>query len=357
MQQLPVIVVGAGQAGLATSYYLKKSGIEHQVLEANEQVGDQWRRRWKSLRLFSPARYNGLPATPFPGKNWELGSRLEVADYLVDYVQTHRLPVRTATAVQSIRKEHDSFLVEVSDTTYLANQVVLATGAYRTPSIPTGLSASLPKGILQLHSSEYSEPNQLPPGARILVVGAGASGLQISRELAQADHQVTLCGPKVDHLPRRFLGRDVYWWLYRSGLMQAQVDGLLGRLVRGNEEGGGELVVGDDDCAIVAQYGLDRRPRLVRVSPEAVEFEDGSWQALPAAVVWCTGYQNRYPFLDIPDALDEDGNPIHDKGISPIDGLYYIGLHHMRRINSSLLGGVGADAAYIVDRLRAGQSV
>lgn len=355
MNQVEVLIVGGGQAGLATSYFLRQANIPHCVLEARERVGDQWRARWDSLHLFSPARYNELPGCTFPAAARELASKDQMANYLEAYVQEFQLPVLTSEPVRAIQRRLNYFLVHTPTQSWQAQKVVIASGAYRDPFIPDPLAQQLPNTVSQIHSSTYQNPAQLAEFGRILVVGAGASGLQISRELAAAGHQITLAGPKVDHLPRTFFGQDIYWWLYRLGVMQARIDSPIGRYLR-RKPLSGEVVVGDDDCAIVAAHGMDRRPKLTGATTKSLRFADNSQMALPDLVIWCTGYRNRFSFLNIPEAFDDTGQVQHERGRSPVEGLYFMGMHHMIHINSSLIGGVGADAQQLVGQLLADYS-
>src|SRR5450755_2832692 len=184
IQGYDTIVIGAGQAGLAAGYFLAKTGRRFLVLEQNERVGDSWRRRWDSLRLFTPNRYNSLPGMAFPGDRYALPGKDEVATYLQSYAERFRLPIRTATGVTSLEHDGARFSVRAGDETLVSSSIVITTGAYQRPYIPN-FARQLSKPITQIHSSEYRNPSQVPDGD-VLVVGAGNSGTQIALELASS---------------------------------------------------------------------------------------------------------------------------------------------------------------------------
>ena len=338
------LIIGGGQAGLATAYAIGRRGGEALVLEAHPSLGDNWRRRWAGLRLFTPNRYNSLPGLAFPGRAYDLPDRLAVADYLAAYAKTHRLAVETGARVERVTQAADGgFRTTTADgRTFESRRAVVAAGAYRTPRVP-GFAARLPAELPAVHSDEIRDPaTWLPdPGRRVLVVGAGASGGQLAVALSRR-HAVTLAGRDPGALPRRVLGRDVYDYLYGLGLMGLRVDGTLGRRLAGDGRGG-EVTVGASVAEMAAAHGIARVGRIADYDGGFVT-EEGT--ALAAdAVVFATGYRNRYPFLAaVAGALGADGAPLHNAGVSPVPGLYYVGLHLMRRISSSLLGGVGKDA-------------
>ncbi len=343
------VVIGAGQAGLAAAYYLKRAGLQALTLEANERVGDVWRQRWEGLQLFTPNRYNSLPDAPFPGAPYALPGRLDVADYLEDYAQSHHLRIRTGARVVSLRQNTTGFSVSLNDQQELqCSNIILATGAYRTPYIPAFANA-LPAEIVNLHVADLRSPDTWLSGRqRVLVVGAGASGTQVALQLAQR-HDITLAGHDPGHIPRSLFGRDIYDYLYGLHLLQARTTSMVGRVLA-KAPIGGVIRVGKSVDQLASEAGILRRPRVMGFTEEVV-YEDGSTDPHFDAVVYATGYRNAYPFVQVAGALTSAGEPLHQGGISPVNGLYWLGLNQLRRVNSSLLGGVGRDACEIVEHL------
>ena len=213
VERYDTVVIGAGQAGLAVGHHLAAHDVDFVILSDERRVGDNWRKRWDSLRLFTPARYSGLPGMPFPATPNYLADKDEVGDYLERYAERFDLPMRLSSPVQSVTSDGDQFTIAVagSQTRLEASNVIVATGAFRQPSIPA-VASRLTSSIVQLHSSSYRNPLALPDGA-VLVVGAGNSGAQIALELA-GQRKVWLAGRNTGHLPRRILGRDVFDWIW-----------------------------------------------------------------------------------------------------------------------------------------------
>lgn len=354
-----VIVIGGGQAGLATAYHLQQADVNYLVLDAHARIGDSWRKRWKGLRLFTPNRYNALPGDDSsPGKPYGLPDRITVADYLEDYVHRNQLVVTSSARVVSLRKNPTHFEIETSDgTIHQAVKVIIAAGAYRTPRV-LGFAERLGNTVKQAHTSEIEDPAVwLPADAKsVLVVGAGASGNQLSQAFAHLAQtrkqklQIILAGEDPGALPRKVLGRDVYDYLYGLHILPLRVDSLMGRVLA-KAPTNGEIRVGESVDAVAKRMGIARRGKLSAVNDHRFEFADGEPIDNIDAVVFATGYENQYPFVNISGALTDEGNPSHTLGISPINGLYWMGLHQMRRINSSLLGGAAQDAKEIVGQL------
>jgi len=343
------IVIGAGQAGLAASYFLGKRGARYLTLEANARVGDQWRQRWEGLQLFTPNRYNALPGSTFPGARYALPDRLAVADYLEAYVEQRSLSVQTDSGVEDVSLADDgSFVVTtLAGLSFSSHSVLVAAGAYRTPKRPS-FAERLPKSIQQIHTADLRDPTTWlnPANQHVLVVGAGASGAQVAKLLA-AKHRVTLAGRDPGHLPRTVLGRDIYDYLYKSHVIEARVNGLVGRLIA-QRDGGGEIRVGESVDDMAQREGIVRVGRIASFD-KTFQVEGGGTVSGIDAVVFATGYANAYPFLqNLRGALCAAGKPKHTCGKSPIRGLWWMGLHQMRRVNSSLLGGVARDAKEVV---------
>jgi putative flavoprotein involved in K+ transport len=346
---LDVLVIGAGQAGLAVAWHLARQGQRLLVVDAAPELGHAWRSRWDSLRLFTPAQYDGLPGMAFPAAADTYPGRDQVADYLAEYAARFDLPVLLDCRVTTLTRVADRFEARTSQGTIRARQVVVATGPFQVPVVPA-VAGSLPTSVLSLHSADYRSPAQLPAGP-VVVVGAGNSGLQIAEELA-ATRQVTLAvGTRPPRVPQRFLGRDLFWWLTRLGLMQKTADSRLARRVRSRD-----LVIGTS-LRRLAEAGVVVRPRVTGASQSGLELADGSTVA-PAAVVWATGFRSDHSWIDVPGALD-GGEVRHRRGVTHVPGLYFVGLPWQHTRGSALLGFVQHDAAWIAnavtDRQRQGE--
>jgi putative flavoprotein involved in K+ transport len=338
------IVVGAGQAGLAAGYHLRDAGLRFIMLDASQEVGTSWQRRWDSLRLFTPARYNGLPGLPFPGERYALPGKDEVAAYLKAYVHRFSLPVRLGAAVRSLQRDAGRFVITTRDgDSYTSASVIVATGANQRPYIPAFASSLAPQ-VVQLHSNDYRRPAQLPEGT-VLVVGAGNSGAQIALELSAAGRQVFLSGRDTGSMPRRLLGRDIYDWLWPT-IMRPGVDTPIGRRLMQGRLFAGDPLVGMP-ASLFHRPGLSRIGRTVSARAGMPVIDNGQVLSGIAAVVWCTGLRPDFSWIELP-VLGLDGYPIHRRGIAEdVPGVAFVGMRYQYRMGSALLGGVGEDAAYI----------
>jgi putative flavoprotein involved in K+ transport len=341
-EPLDVLVIGAGQAGLAMAWHLNRTPSRYLVVDAAPEVGHSWRTRWDSLRLFTPARYDGLPGSPFPTSADVYPGKDQVADYLRMYAETHAFPILTGTPVQRLRPTAEGFEAVTSQGMLRARQVVVATGPFQRPHVPK-LASGFDPGLPQIHSGDYRNADRLS-GDTILVVGGGNSGLQIAEELRRYRRVVLAVGSQPPVLPQRLLGRDLFWWLTRFGLISQSADSPLGRRVRAR----GDLIVGDGRRRL-RRRGLDIRPRLSGADGWTAQFADGSTAAVDT-VIWATGYRCDYSWIDAPVAA-ADGQPIHHGGRSPVPGLWYLGLPWQRGRGSALLGFVQHDAAHLAAQL------
>ena len=337
---LDVIVIGAGQAGLSLGYHLAQQGCRYLLVEAAPEFGHVWRSRWDSLRLFSPAQYDGLPGMDFPAPADTYPTKDQVADYLAAYAQAFRLPVLLNTAVTRVEHADERFAVHTTQGPLRARQVVVATGPFQEPVIPS-IANDLAADVIQLHSADYRNPSQLPPGP-VVVVGAGNSGLQIADELAD-HHDVTLAvGARATELPQRFLGKDLFWWLTKLGLMDKAADSRLAKRMRSR----GDLVIGSSLKAL-SRRGVTVRPRLTSASVAGVTFADGA-SATPRSVIWATGFRSDYSWLDVPGVVSDD-QVAHSRGVTEVPGMYFLGLPWQHTRGSALLGFVKRDAAWLAD--------
>ena len=340
-----VVVIGGGQSGLALGRQLQQRGRSFLIVDAGPDTGHVWRSRWDSLTLFTAARYSGLPGLSFPGAPDSYPTKDAVAQYLHHYATTFGLPIRHDTRVTRVTRDGAGFSVHTDGETLHTAQVVVATGPFQNPVIPAVADAISPD-IVQLHSSAYRNPEQLPAGP-VLVVGAANSGVQIAAELHRTRPVTIASGSATRSLPQRILGRDLFWWLTTTGLFTAPAESRLGRRFRNS----GELVIGTSTRRL-AKAGVTVRPRVTATDGTTVTFADGA-TTTPAVIMWATGYRSDYSFLDLTGATDPAGAPVHQRGISPISGLYFLGLPWQHTRGSALLGFVGDDAAHIADHMAA----
>ena len=344
--QVDVLVVGAGQAGLGAAQQLSGSGLRVLVVD-RAPVGQSWLDRWDSLELFTPRRFSALPGLPFPPGPTRCPTRTEMAGYLRRYVVHQALDVRTGVAVQRLSGGPGDFTAQTSAGAVRARHVVLATGPFHRPYVPDA-AARLGPDVHQLHSYDYRRPEDVPPGA-VLVVGGGNSAAQLAVELART-HDVTVAAPgRPWFLPVRLLGVDLYWWSYLSGVLNADRDARASRYVRRR----GDAIVGRELEALIADGTVRLLPhRVVDAERGSVLLADGTGVAVQA-VLWCTGFRPDTGWIDVPGALEADGSPRHHRGASPVEGLHWMGLPWQTRLNSSIIDGVHRDARALARRVRA----
>ena len=355
-ERLETVVIGGGQAGLSVGYHLAKRDLPFVILDANERIGDAWRKRWDSLRLFTPARYNGLPGWPFPAPAWSFPTKDEVADYLEAYAARFDLPVQTGVRVDGLSREADRYVLTAGDRRFEADHVVVASGAYQRPRIPA-LASELDPGIVQLHSSEYRDPCQLQEGG-VLVVGAANSGAEIALEVSR-NHRTWLSGRHTGQEPYRpgssrwdRLLIPVIWFMASHVLI---VKTPLGRAVQQKFHVGAAhhsrgLPLARIRPKDITAAGIERVPRTAGARDGLPVLDDGRDLEV-ANVIWCTGFVPDFAWIDLP-VFAEDGGPMHDRGIVGSEpGLYFVGLVFLYALASSLVGGVGRDAEHIAKHI------
>ena len=341
--ELDVVVVGGGQAGLATGYFLKQQGRDFTVVEAHDEPAAAWRERWDSLRLFTPVRRNSLPGRPFPGDAGAYPGRDDVVAYLTDYARELDLPVEWGSRVRAVRAgEAGGYVVELDDRTLRTRQVVIATGPFQIPVVPA-FAERLDAGVVQLHSTGYRRPEQIPDGS-VLVVGGGNTGYQIAEELADAGREVHLSiGARQTPLPQRLFGRDLFDYLEALRLMRVAVTSRLGSRLQHRE-----TLIGSSPLA-ARRRGIQLHGRAVEVAGREVRFTDGG-SVNPAAVIWATGFRLDHSFVRLP-VFDADGRVLHQRGVTSAPGLYFVGLPWQHTRGSALLGWVKDDAEFITQRI------
>jgi putative flavoprotein involved in K+ transport len=342
---LDVLVIGAGQAGLAMGYYLQRAGRDFAIVDGMSEIGASWSSRWDSLVLFTPAQVDNLPGLPFPGEEDTYPTKDGVAAYLKAYANTFDLPVRTNTPVSKVVRDGDRYVATTGDSSLAAGSVVIATGPFQAPFVP-GLSGDVDPAVRQLHSSSYQRPDQLPPGD-VLVVGGGNSGCQIAGELAASHHVELAIAKKSPVIPQRLLGRDIWWWGGKLGVRKVTVGSKLGQRLAARDP-----IIGRGPRSLVAA-GVTLRDAVRSIAGRTVTFVDGA-TSKPEAIVWATGFRGSYGWIDVPGVVDEQGRPRHRRGVTRAPGFYFLGLSWQWTRGSALLGWVGDDAAYLAERIANG---
>jgi putative flavoprotein involved in K+ transport len=339
-----VAVIGAGQAGLAMGYYLAQQGRRFLILDRGDSVASAWRERWESLTLFTPRRYSALPGLLFPGDPDGYPTRDEVIEYLERYAEEFGLPIEFNSDVRRLSRQRERFRLAIDGRTITTDQVVIATGPFQTPYVPE-LAKELDAGVWQAHSTGYRRPSDVPDGS-VLVVGGGNTGFQIAKELSSTHQVVLSVGTRQKPLPQRVVGRDLFWWLTKTGLIHKTVESRLGRRLKDRD-----TLIGSSPREIRRRFGVDLRARAIASSGRTVRFEDGS-EIQVDAVIWATGYRPDYTWVDLP-LFDPDGRLRHRRGVTDVPGLYFVGLTWQHTRGSALIGWVKDDAEFIAERIAA----
>ena len=355
-ERFDTIIIGGGQAGLATGYHLAKRGRSFLILDANERIGDSWRSRWDSLRLYSPAGYDGLPGMRFPARRNSFPTAHEMGDYLEAYAARFALPVRTGTAVHELSRAHKRYLVTANGDTFEAESVVVASGVMQKPVIPS-FAQQLDPRITQLHSSDYRNLAQLQAGA-VLVVGASHSGADIAHE-ASSEHETILSGRDTGQIPasvetRR--GRLLFRGLFFAGSHVLTVDTPPGRKMREHIRHGGAPLLRYRRKDLLAA-GVERvLARTVSVEDGMPVLDDG--RVLDVRnVIWCTGFRPDYSWIRVPIEIGEDGYPVQYRGVvDSAPGLYFVGMLFLHSFASMLIAGTSRDAERVARHVASRQS-
>lgn len=356
-RQYETVIIGGGQAGLATAWHLTHQNMPCVILDENDRVGASWRKRWKSLRLFTPGRYDNLPGMPYPGLPGSHPGKDDIANYLEAYALRFGFPVRNGVKVVRVSAEGDHYTIETKNEVISAHNVIVATGPFHHPRIPE-FADKLDPQIIHIHSSEYQSPSQIQDGP-VLVVGAGQSGAEIAVDMAH-NHKVWLSGRDVGEEPAfrdNFSGRLISAIMVFAATKVLNVANPLGRMMRKH--------------FFYPPHGIPRaggtRKRLKKAGVECVGRTNGTSNGYPLLenrrvlkvgnVIWCTGFVTDYSWIDLP-IFDDYGFPLHKRGVvHGQPGLYFIGMPFQHTLSSSLLLGVGKDAGYLANQIASKRAV
>lgn len=335
-----VIIIGGGQAGLAMGFSLKQKNIPFFILDENEQIGMSWRKRYDSLRLFTPRSYSQLHGFPLKGDPKGFPDKNEIANYLTAFKIENELPVHHEKVIKLNQNEKKQFLVTTPNKTYIAKQVVVATGAFHNPFVPNVHDGT---ASFEIHASKYRNPSQIPSG-NVLIIGAGNTGVQIAAELSKT-HQVTLSQSKpIKSVPQNIAGRSLFWWLETSRIGRAKPDSFVGKMLREREP-----LIGNDYKTV--QNNVEIVGRLSEIKNGKAYFKNGISKQVQN-VIWATGYSNDYSWTQIDGILNSHGKPLHHLGVTNVVGLYFVGLNWQSKRSSSLIYGVSDDTQYIAKKIQ-----
>ena len=334
------IIIGAGQSGLAIAYYLSKQKANYLLVDANAEIGAPWLKRWDSLKLFTPSEFNSLPGLKFPHKKGHYADKYEVANYLKKYVSKFNIPVEFNQKITSLKKENDVFTLKSETATFEAKNVIIATGPFHKPFTPN-CHTKISKDVLQIHSEHYKSPDQLQEGAT-LVVGAGDSGVQILNEVSKTNRTVYFSGnTDIVSLPQEFLGKTLWWWFSKTGFLSANKYSWIGKKLSNS----GQPVIGTDVKTLFKKENITCVGRTIDANEEAIIFEKQKVNDIKN-IVWATGFKPNFNWIDGIE-LDEHHYPKNYRGVSDMEGLFFVGLPWLYTRGSATLGGVKKDAKYL----------
>lgn len=350
-EHIETLIIGGGQAGLAVGYQLKRSGRPFLILDANARVGDSWRKRWDTLRVFTPAKYNGLPGMRFPAPSLSFPTKDAVGDFQAAYAARFQLPLRTSTRVDGLSRDGDRYVVTAGKSTFLADNVVIATGACQIPKVPP-FGSELKPEIHQLHSSAYRGPGSLREGD-VLVVGTGNSGAEVGFEVSRT-HTVWVAGSNPREVPVRhgaFAAAFALPMIRFLGTYVLNVDTPMGRKAQPDFIRHGAPLIRVKTKDLIAA-GAKRVPRVVGVRDGLPLLADD--RVLDVAnVIWCTGFRTDFDWVHLP-AFGDDGRPVQYRGVArSLPGLYFLGLEFQYAATSGVLPGIVRDARYVAQHIAA----
>ncbi len=336
------IIIGAGQSGLAMAYYLNKQKANYLLVDANTKIGNPWLKRWDSLKLFTPSEFNHLPGMNFPYKKGHYANKYEIADYLKTYVSKFNIPIEFNTQITDLEKNSDYFTLKTDFKTLKAKNVIVATGPFHTPFTPSFHHKITPNTI-QIHSENYKNTSQLQAGAT-LVVGAGDSGVQILNEIANTNRPVYFSGnTNITSIPQEILGKTLWWWFQKIGFLSANKYTWIGKKL----SNGGQPIIGTDVKKLFKKNNVTCVGRCLDADDDTITFETKAISNIKN-IIWATGFKPNFNWIKNLQ-LDEYNYPKNYRGVSDINGLYFIGLPWLYTRGSATLGGVKKDALYLSD--------
>lgn len=340
---LDYVVVGGAQAGLSIAYHLKRMGKEYVVVDGEQEIGASWLNRWDSLKLFTPTEYNHLPGLPFDASKGHYPTKFEVANYFKSYVEKFKIPVKLNTLVTAVRKTEDGFCITHKDGEIQTKNVVVATGPFHTPYTPP-CHTKISESVTQIHSNFYKSPSQLQEGDT-LVVGGGDSGYQILNEISKdTSRTVYFSGATtVKSLPQHILGKTLWWWFTLIGFLSFSKYSWIGKKINSATQ----PVIGTDVKGILSRPNVIPKGRTKDAFNKEIVFENQSVSTIKN-IIWATGYRPNFHWIEGLE-LDANSYPKNFRGVSNIDGLYFLGLPWMHTRGSATLGGVSKDARYLAE--------
>lgn len=345
-----LIIIGAGQAGLALGYYLLSKPLKYVILDAEGRIGDNWRKRYDSLKLFTPRAYSALPGLTISGDQDGYPSKDEVGDYLEKYGTHFDLPILLNKNVKKVSQTASGFEIVTNKGTYHTKHVVVATGAFQKPFIPP-LASELPSTMTQVHSSNYRNSDNIPDGA-VLVVGGGNSGAQIAVELARKRKVFLSLGHKTYPIQARIGPKSIFYWLDKIRLlnfiMNKPTKIRLGKYIFVNQK---KIIMGTELTRMIRDGDVMIKPRLIHYKDGEFLF-DYDLTAQAKTVIWATGFRQDFHWITVPEVIDKTGQPIHTRGVTNVPGFYFLGLPGLYSLGSAHLGWVKEDAEYIACQIK-----
>jgi putative flavoprotein involved in K+ transport len=350
-ESFKVIVIGAGQAGLSTGYFLAKNNIRFLILDANQRVGDSWRKRWNSLKLFTPAKFNGLAGMPFPSDPNYFPTKDEMGDYLEDYARHFNLPVRNNIKVDGLSREGSRYFITAGEEQFEAEHIVIAMSNYQVPKVPK-FAKDLNPDIVQIHSFDYRDSSQLQEGS-VLVVGAGNSGSELALESARNNHEVWLSGRDTGHIPfdinstlaKLIMVRLVLRFVFHRILTTGTPVGRKARPKIVSQ--GGPLIRNKPKDFVNA--GIKRISKITGVK-NGLPLDENQQVIDVKNIIWCTGFYPSFSWIDIP--VFKDKEPMQNRGVVKNEpGLYFVGMHFQYSLSSAMVHGAERDAEFVVNTI------
>ena len=334
------IIIGAGQAGLSIAYHLTQLKKEFLIVDANNETGAPWLKRWDSLKLFTPTEFNHLPGMNFPNKKGYYPDKYEVAAYLKSYVEEFNIPITFNQKITALKKEDDHFVLNSESETFKAKNVIVATGPFHKPFTPS-FHTKISKDIIQIHSEHYKNPEQLQKGDA-LVVGAGDSGIQILDEISNTKRNVYFSGnTNITSIPQQVLGKTLWWWFKKIGFLSINKFSYIGKKL----SKGGQPIIGTDVKSLFRKQNVICVGRTLNANASEIHFEKGQFSNIKN-IVWATGFKPNFEWIE-GITLNDDKYPKNYRGVSDIEGLYFLGLPWLYTRGSATLGGVKKDAKFL----------